>query len=366
MSLVLDKVRRDVGGEAHIRDVSLTLENGVINVLLGPTQSGKTSLMRLMAGLDRPSAGSIVMNGRDVTARPLRDRSVAMVYQQFINYPNFTVFENIASPLRVAGVAPSEIEERVHDAARLLKLEPYLDRQPLQLSGGQQQRTAIARALVKRADLVLLDEPLANLDYKLREELREELPRLFGASGAVFVYATTDPAEALLLGGRTATLHEGQVTQFGATPEVYRRPQDLATARTFSDPPLNELKAEKRVQLVTLDTGARFGAIGAFSGVPDGSYTVAFRAHHLFIEPPGTDAIALPSVVSVAEITGSETFIHVDLRAGERDHRLVVQLAGVRRYEPGAALNLYIDPHRLFLFDDAGRLTAAPDVARAA
>jgi len=213
---------------------------------------------------------------------------------------------------------------------------------------------------------VLLDEPLANLDYKLREELREELPRLFGESGAVLVYATTDPAEALLLGGRTATLSEGRVTQFGATAQVYRRPQDLATARTFSDPPLNELKAEKRAQLVTLETGARFAAIGAFSGAADGAYTVAFRAHHLLIEHPGTEAIALPATVSVAEVTGSETFIHLDLKVGGRDQRLVAQAAGVRRYEPGAAFSAYVDPHRVFLFDDAGRLTAAPDIARAA
>jgi glycerol transport system ATP-binding protein len=366
MSLVLENLSKDVGAEMHIRDVSLTLEPGVINVLLGATLSGKTSLMRLMAGLDRPTAGRIVMNDRDVTAVPLRRRSVAMVYQQFINYPFLSVFENIASPLRVARVPAQEIKIRVHDAARLLKLDSYLDRPPLQLSGGQQQRTAIARALVKRADLVLLDEPLANLDYKLREELREELPRLFGASDAVFVYATTDPAEALLLGGRTATLSEGRVTQFGPTPDVYRRPHDLATARAFSDPPLNELKAEKRGQFVLFDTGARHGATGGFAGAPDGPCTVAFRAHHLFVEPPGADAVALPSVVSVAEITGSETYIHVDLKAGERDHRLVVQVAGVRRYEPGAALTVYIDPRRLFLFDDAGRLIAAPDVARAA
>ena len=130
----------------------------------------------------------------------------------------------------------------MREAAKLLKLEPYLDRKPLNLSGGQQQRTAIARALVKRADLVLLDEPLANLDYKLREELREELPRVFAASGAIFVYATTEPTEALLLGGNTATLFQGRVTQFGPTPQVYRHPHDLTTARVFSDPPLNTLQ----------------------------------------------------------------------------------------------------------------------------
>ena len=184
MSLVLENVCRNVGAEKQIRDVSLTLEAGVINVLLGPTLSGKTSLMRLMAGLDRPTAGRIVMSERDVTAVPLRQRSVAMVYQQFINYPFLSVFENIASPRRVARVAAHEIQGRAREAARLLRLEPYLARTPLELYGGQQQRTAIARALVKRAALVLLDEPLANLDYKLREELREELPRLFAASDA--------------------------------------------------------------------------------------------------------------------------------------------------------------------------------------
>src|SRR5882757_8892681 len=235
MSLVLENVHKDVGAQAHIRDVSLALEKGVINVLLGPTQSGKTSLMRLMAGLDRPTGGRIAMNERDVTTMPLRKRSVAMVYQQFINYPFFTVFENIASPLRVAGLRASEIETRVREAAKLLKLESYLDRSPLQLSGGQQQRTAIARALVKGADLVLLDEPLANLDYKLREELRTELPRIFEASGAIFVYATTEPSEALLLGGRTVCMWEGEILQAGNTSKVYRHPDTLRVAQVFSD-----------------------------------------------------------------------------------------------------------------------------------
>ena len=140
-----------------------------------------------------------------------------MVYQQFVNYPTLTVFENIASPLRVAGASKAEIERKVGEAASLLKLTPHLARTPQQLSGGQQQRTALARAIVKAAPLVLLDEPLANLDYKLREELREELPRLFADTGAILVYATTEPAEALMLGGSTATLSLGQVTQFGPT-----------------------------------------------------------------------------------------------------------------------------------------------------
>ncbi|TGR73761.1 ATP-binding cassette domain-containing protein, partial [Mesorhizobium sp. M2D.F.Ca.ET.223.01.1.1] len=136
--------------------------------------------------------------GKDVTGQPVQKRNVAMVYQQFINYPAMTVYENIASPLRVAGVEQARIDKEVRNAAALLKLTSYLDRTPLNLSGGQQQRTALARAIVKNASLVLLDEPLANLDYKLREELRAELPKIFAAAGTIFVYATTEPHEALL------------------------------------------------------------------------------------------------------------------------------------------------------------------------
>src|ERR1039458_10434481 len=215
MTVILENVTRAVDGIPTIRDVSLTLEGGTLSVLLGPTLSGKASIMRLLAGLDKPASGRVLVDGKDVTGADVRQRSVAMVYQQFINYPSLSVYENIASPLRVQGKPRAEIEKRVQEAAQLLKLEPYLNRMPLQLSGGQQQRTAIARALVKGADLVLLDEPLANLDYKLREELRTELPRIFEASGAIFVYATTEPTEALLLGGRTICMWEGEVVQAG-------------------------------------------------------------------------------------------------------------------------------------------------------
>src|SRR4051812_18172749 len=227
-----------------------------------------------MAGLDQPTKGRVIMSGRDVTGWPVQRRNVAMVYQQFINYPSLSVFENIASPLRVAGLPSAEVSDRVRNAAKLLGLEPYLTRRLLELSGGQQQRTAIARALVKRAELVLLDEPLANLDYKLREELREELPRIFSASGAIFVYATTEPSEALLLGGKTATLFEGGVTQFGPTAQVYRRPQNLVTARVFSDPPLNTLMIRKAGNVVSLSTGGQVRASEVLAAVPDGDYTV--------------------------------------------------------------------------------------------
>jgi glycerol transport system ATP-binding protein len=362
MTLILDKVSKVVGSETHVSNVSLTLQSGTLNVLLGPTLSGKTSLMRLMAGLDKPSTGKVIVDGKDVTGAHVRDRSVAMVYQQFINYPTLTVYENIASPLRVAGHPQAEIEREVKEAARLLKLESLLGRTPLELSGGQQQRTAIARAIVKRASLVLLDEPLANLDYKLREELREELPKIFEASGAVFVYATTEPQEALLLGGNTATLWEGRVTQFGATPHVYRRPDDLVTAQVFSDPPMNVMPIEKRGPVVSLPSGETAQATGVLAEIPNGHYTAGFRPNHLALQRPSPDALKLPGTVAVTEISGSESFVHVEY-AG---HRFVALTPGVHEVEPGASIDTFVDPARLFVFAQDGRLAAAPPRALAA
>jgi glycerol transport system ATP-binding protein len=359
MSVMLDHVTRVVDGVPTIRDVSLTLENGTLSVLLGPTLSGKTSIMRLLAGLDRPTTGRVLVNGKDVTGIDVRQRSVAMVYQQFINYPSLTVFENIASPLRVQGKPRAEIENRVAEAARLLRLEPFLDRTPLQLSGGQQQRTAIARALVKGADLVLLDEPLANLDYKLREELRAELPRIFEASGAIFVYATTEPLEALLLGGRTVCMWEGEVLQAGETPRVYRHPETLRVAQVFSDPPLNIVGIEKKDGSVRYAGGIEAPASGLYSGLGDGAYRVGFRAHQLAIANGIAGRHSFPATVTVTEITGSESFVHLH----RADANWVAVLHGVHEFEPGQALEVVLDPDNVFVFDARGRLVASPGSA---
>jgi glycerol transport system ATP-binding protein len=175
----LQNVDKLVGRDIHLKDVNLEFEPGSRNVLLGHTLAGKTSLLRIMAGIDRPTHGKILIDGQDVTGVSVRKRSVAMVYQQFINYPSLTVYKNIASPLKVSGVRKAEIDRRVLETAEMLHIEDLLDRLPAELSGGQQQRIAIARALVKDAQLLLLDEPLVNLDYKLREELRSELQEIF-------------------------------------------------------------------------------------------------------------------------------------------------------------------------------------------
>jgi glycerol transport system ATP-binding protein len=362
VAFVLENIGLTVGGEVFVDDVSLSLERGTMNVLLGPTLSGKTSLMRLMAGLDRPTTGRLVSEGVDVTKVPVRRRSVAMVYQQFVNYPSLSVFENIASPLRVAGIARAEIDARVKEAAKFLRLENLLQRLPGQLSGGQQQRTAIARALVKRAELVLLDEPLANLDYKLREELREELPRVFAQSGAILVYATTEPTEALLLGGTAITLREGRVTQIGPTALVYRRPDNIEAARVFSDPPLNELAIDKRGPLVTLEGGRHLPAVGALSRLSDGAYRLGFRADAVTIGEAQSSSLSFPGKVAVTEISGSESFVHVDVGLGV----WVCLATGVHEWLPGAEVEVRVDANRTFVFDAQGRLAATPYIAKTA
>jgi glycerol transport system ATP-binding protein len=357
--LELRNVTKTVGAVEHIRDVSLTLQHGSLNVLLGPTLSGKTSLMRLMAGLDVPTSGSVWFDGQNVTGTPVQKRKIAMVYQQFINYPAMTVYENIASPLRVAGVEQAKIDSQVREAAGLLKLTPYLDRTPLSLSGGQQQRTALARAIVKNASLVLLDEPLANLDYKLREELRAELPRIFAAAGTIFVYATTEPHEALLLGGNTATLSEGRITQFGPTIDVFRRPVDLVTARTFADPPLNTIVLAKKGSDFLLEGGVKLPVPSELVGIVDGNYTIGFQPHHLSLERPNALAVPVRAKVTITEITGSESFIHLDFA----DVRWVMLTHGIRDLEIDEVVEVFIDPRHIMVFDEHGRAVTAPKLA---
>ncbi len=357
--LELRNVSKMVAGEYHIRPTDLVLQRGSLNVLLGPTLSGKTSLMRLMAGLDKPTGGSIHFDGADVTGVPVQKRNVAMVYQQFINYPALTVYENIASPMRIAGKDGATIDREVKKAAELLRLTPYLDRTPLNLSGGQQQRTALARAIVKNANLVLLDEPLANLDYKLREELRLELPKIFAQSGAIFVYATTEPSEALLLGGNTATLSQGAVTQFDETIQVYRHPRDLLTARTFADPPLNTIELVKSGDQFLLAGRPILPVPSHLAAIADGPVTVGFQPHHLYLQRNDHATTALSATTLVSEIAGSESFIHLNFAGA----RWVMLAHGIHDIDPDHALEVFIDTRHLMAFGSDGR--ALVDVAAA-
>lgn len=353
MQLSLEGIAQHAGSQAYLYPMSLAPVPGAVTILLGTTQAGKTSLMRVMAGLDKPSAGRVHVDGIDVTGVPVRERNVSMVYQQFINYPSMTVFDNIASPLRLRRDSAADIAARVRSLAGRLHIEHLLQRYPSELSGGQQQRVALARALAKDAPLMLLDEPLVNLDYKLREELREELTQLFAQGNATVIYATTEPAEALLLGGHTAVLDAGELLQYGPTPEVFHHPVSLRVARAFSDPPMNLIDGMLAAGQVTL----RGNIVIPLPDVaaPDGPVTVGVRAAALRLQAL-PHAVAVPGRVALAELSGSDTFVHVDTAAGN----LVAQLAGVHDLALGAQLSLHIEPGQIYLFNAAGDRIHAP------
>lgn len=360
MSLQLQSVRRVVGDETWIADVSLQLASQGLYVLLGPTLAGKTSLMRLMAGLDQPSSGKVLVDGLDVTGKPVRQRSVAMVYQQFINYPTLTAFENIASPLRLQGRATADIERKVHDTARMLHIEHLLERTPAELSGGQQQRLAIARALVKDARLLLLDEPLVNLDYKLREELRTELRDLFARQRTTVVYATTEPLEALIMGGHVVVMDEGRVLQTGPTLEVYHRPASLRVAAVFSDPPINTVPVEVADGVARTAGGFAIPLSHHLAKLVPGRHTLGVRANHLATRRRAPDELEIDARVELAEISGSETFVHVR----NADLGWVVQEGGVHEHGLGQPVRVYLDPARLYAFGAGGLLEMAPPRGR--
>jgi glycerol transport system ATP-binding protein len=377
MQLTLEQTSKKVGPSTHLYPMDFALQPHAVTVLLGATQAGKTSLMRIMAGLDKPSEGRVRVDGVDVTSLPVRERNVAMVYQQFINYPSMNVFDNIASPLKLRG--EKHIAERVDALARKLHIEPFLKRLPAELSGGQQQRVALARALAKNAPLMLLDEPLVNLDYKLREELREELTLLFATGDSTVVYATTEPGEALLLGGYTAVMDAGELLQYGPTAEVFHAPKSLRVARAFSDPPMNLIAGEAATLGVQLHSapgrpkpndpprgGDAAGVSGAMYAGPSlhiplpsaasKALTIGVRAGALGIRQRPGD-VALPGTVELAEISGSDTFVHVATAVGE----VVAQLTGVHRFELGDAITLYLHPAQVYVFDTSGALLVAPE-----
>jgi glycerol transport system ATP-binding protein len=338
-----------VGRETHLADVTLRFERGTFNTLLGPRLSGKTSMLRIMGGLDAPTGGSVWFDGREVTGENVRKRNIAFVYRDQVNYPSLSVRENIASPLKVRREKRAVIEAEVGRVAGLLGLSGLLEKRPRELPPEDRQRVALARAMARKADLVLLDEPLAHLDVAQREEMRLLLPALFADTNAVVVYATTDPAEALILGGETAALHEGRIAQIGPAGGLYRTPKDLTAAQIMSDPPLNVLRVVSRDWKTTpRDDVAPPCRLPLLA---DGTWTFAWRAHHLALGAGSPRALSFPLRVVSTEITGSETYVHVAFGA----ERWVMLLPGVRSFEPDSVVEGHVEPELAMVFDARDR-----------
>ena len=351
MSLELKRVEKKVGQDTHIYRTNLSFQKNSINILLGSTLAGKTTLMQIMAGLDKPTNGEIWFDNKNVTGMAVQKRNVSMVYQEFINYPNFTVFDNIASPLKITGMNSEEIKKKVGEVSELLKLSEMLNKKPNELSGGQQQRTALARALVKDSGLILLDEPLANLDFKLREELREELPRLFENRECIVVYATTEPSDALLIGGNTATLMQGKIIQYGKTIDVYNKPSNLMSAKVFSDPPINVSEIKKTGDTFSLlNDSVKWKSSNV--KIKDGKYKVGIRPHNITTYREGSNSVEIKGKVLISELSGSESLIH--FRNFNSDW---VSLSnGTHQMNVGQEAKLYMNVDEFMYFDQSNKL----------
>ncbi len=355
--LRIEKLSKSYGRETVLADIDLTVPPGGFTIILGPSGCGKSTLLRLVAGLDQQDSGSIYIGGREVSALPPKDRDVAMVFQSYALYPHLSVAGNLAFPLKMRGLDRQAIAAKVAEAARLLGLEPLLERKPRELSGGQRQRVAIGRALVREPALFLFDEPLSNLDAQLRQGMRVELMRLHQRLGATMVYVTHDQVEAMTLGREVVVLAQGRVQQKGTPQQVYARPANLFVAGFIGSPAINLLEGE----VGSGDQGPRFlcPAAGLELPLPAPAASLAGRKLTLGIRPehlaPGPGPLA--GRLELIERIGAESVLH--LRRGGLDLR--ARAAADFSARPGEEIFLQVEAGACHLFDEKGARLALAD-----
>ncbi len=348
----IEGLSKRFGATPVLSATDLSVEDGEFIAIVGPSGCGKSTLLRLIAGLEEPTNGRVLIDGRDVTPLPPAERGLAMVFQSYALYPHLTVAENIAFPLRVARRSRAEVAARVAAVAETLDLTPLLARRPRALSGGQRQRVSIARAIVREPRVLLLDEPLSNLDTELRVRMRHEFARLHAALGATMIYVTHDQLEAMTLANRIVVMSAGRVEQVGAPLALYDAPATLAVARAIGSPGMNLLpgtvdQVDPRGATVRLAGGATVrAAVRAGSGAP---VTLGIRPEHLLPDRDGSFAGA----VELFERLGPLSFAH--LGAPGLQTTIVAQLPGDRRVTLGETLRFGVAPERVHVFAADGR-----------
>ncbi|HMG43894.1 MAG TPA: sn-glycerol-3-phosphate ABC transporter ATP-binding protein UgpC [Acidimicrobiales bacterium] len=371
----LDKVSKAYGtNDPVVRDVSLDIDDGEFVILVGPSGSGKSTLLRMIVGLEDVTSGDVFIGGDNVTGKPPRDRNLAMVFQNYALYPHLTVFENIAFPLRLRKTPPAEITRRVEDAAETLDLTDYLQRKPAQLSGGQRQRVAMGRALVREADAFLFDEPLSNLDAKLRGQVRTEIARLQDRLGVTTVYVTHDQVEAMTLGDRVAVLRKGVLQQVASPRELYDDPVNLFVAGFIGSPAMNFLPAQVsdgRLSLPIADvplTPALAAAAEGHDVLLAGLRPESFEALEMVPEEHQELGVPFRATVDVVEWLGSEQYAYIpfdvppeirgplaelaeELDSEQLRTQIVVNVSTESHIRPGQEADLWLDPRELHLFD---------------
>ncbi len=343
-TLTLDKVEKRFGNNQVIHGVSIDIADGEFIVIVGPSGCGKSTLLRMVAGLESVSAGEISIGGERVNDREPMDRNIAMVFQNYALYPHMSVRQNMAYGLKIARVPKPEIETKVAAAAKLLQLEPYLDRKPRQLSGGQRQRVAMGRAIVRDPQVFLFDEPLSNLDAKLRIQMRVELEALHEDLGATMIYVTHDQVEAMTMADKIVVLNEGRVEQIGAPLELYHRPRTAFVAGFIGAPSMNFLDVSDEAGVI------RYG--GAELARRDGGGTtvrLGVRPEHVTVAASG--AASLDANVMVKEALGGESYLYVTTEQGDR---LVVKTDGDHGAAAGDRIGLVLPPARLHFFGADG------------
>jgi multiple sugar transport system ATP-binding protein len=374
--IVLDRVaKRYADGTEALKPTSLSIADGELFVLVGPSGCGKSTLLKLIVGLERPSAGTVRVGGEIVTDRDPKDRNMAMVFQSYAIYPHMTVRENLSFPLRLARLSRSEIDERVTRAAALLELDGLLERRPAALSGGQRQRVAMGRAIVREPAAFLLDEPLSNLDARLRMQMRTELARLQRRLGTTTVYVTHDQTEAMTLGERIALLRHGQIQQLGTPRELYQRPANLFVAGFIGSPAINLLPARIDGERLLLPMADLPLPAGLYGDLPPGIRDViaGIRPEHIAGAGPEADDTnsdgRFEARADVVEWLGSEVHVQVEIpvpdahwpsalrhaletgSTGAERLRVTARLGSDTRAREGDSLRLAIDPGGLLLFD---------------
>ncbi|MCP4196709.1 MAG: ABC transporter ATP-binding protein [Proteobacteria bacterium] len=354
MSLVAQSLCLRSDAEYHLNDVCFEMSKGEIYTIIGRTLAGKTTLLKTIAGLIGPDSGDLTLDGSDFGSIPVWKREVAMVYQQFINYPHLNVYENVAFPLKQRGMARSEIRTRAMKALSQVGLGGFENRKIQALSGGQQQRVALARSLVKEANIVLLDEPLVNLDYKLREQLREEFKNIFSAKASensILIYSSTDPVEAMQLGGQILVMDEGRILQQASAKEVYENPSTTKVSQITNDPAMNLFEGTVAEGKIILSSQIQLDLPQHCRTLAYGNYTFGLRAAAITL-----DASGFPFTVELSEISGSETFLHL-----KHEHIHVVGLLdSVQNFNTGETVTAKFDTTHLYAFANDGRLKSSP------
>jgi ABC-type sugar transport system ATPase subunit len=348
-TVCLQGVKKRFGATEVIHGVDLEIAEGEFCVLVGPSGCGKSTLLRMIAGLEEISAGGLSIGGREVTEVPPAERGVSMVFQSYALYPHMTVYKNMAFGLKLAKTERATVDERVREAARTLQIEDLLERKPKALSGGQRQRVAIGRAIVRKPQVFLFDEPLSNLDAALRVQMRVEIGRLHERLGATMVYVTHDQVEAMTLADKIVVLNEGRVEQIGAPIELYQRPRNLFVAGFIGAPSMNLMPATAAEGGLQLD-GGELARVPVRELEAGRRVTLGLRPEHLH-PTEGGDGLGLRFVPEMTEELGESRLLHGHLESGLE---LTVRLHGRETLPHGEPVELTAAADDLHLFDEAG------------